>query len=109
LFLKSEGIDVATYTIPVKGTRIELKADLVDFTNRRVIEVKAGVARTYVRNAIGQVLDYVYQLKVFGEDNWKPTLLLPGKPTDDLLGLTKSLGIEVVWEESLGTFISSND
>lgn len=109
LFLKSTGIDVATYTIPVKGTRIELKADLVDFTNRRVIEVKAGVARTYVRNAIGQVLDYVYQLKVFGEDNWKPALLLPGKPTDDLLGLTKSLGIEVVWEETPGTFISSSD
>jgi hypothetical protein len=76
---------------------------LVDRTNQKLIEVKAGTTRGYVREAIGQVLDYVFQLKRIRSEIWKPAILLPGKPSDDLVALIDSLNIELIWEEE-GSF-----
>jgi hypothetical protein len=80
---------------------------LVDRTNQKLIEVKAGTTRGYVREAIGQVLDYVFQLKRIKNELWYPVVLLPGKPSEDLISLMNSLNIESVWENE-GTFISSS-
>ena len=99
-YLKSQGVSLKTVQISIPESNALLKVDLLDEVKMRVIEVKASASRGYVREAIGQILDYVYQLKRQGNDNWKPAILLPGKPTEDLMGLIKSLGIELVWEEN---------
>jgi hypothetical protein len=38
---------------------------------------------------------------------WHPVVLLPGKPSEDLISLMNSLNIESVWENE-DTFISSS-
>ena len=66
----------------------------------------SGIPRPiqFVRGAIGQVLDYVYQIARYENEAWRPSILLPGKPSDDLVGLVNSLGIQLVWETELGQF-----
>ena len=98
-YLRLKGFDVDTFLISIPESNAPLRVDLVDFTNEKIIEVKAGVTRGYVREAIGQVLDYVFQLKRIRNEVWKPVILLPGKPSDDLTALIDSLDIELIWEE----------
>ena len=98
-FLKNKGFEVGTCTISIPESNAPLRVDLVDRTNQKLIEVKAGTTRGYVREAIGQVLDYVFQLKRIGNEVLKPAILLPGKPSEDLIALIDSLNIELIWEE----------
>jgi hypothetical protein len=106
-FLRSMGYEIGTFTISIPESNAALRVDLVDKTNRKLIEVKAGVTRGYVREAIGQVLDYVFQLKRIQSETWEPEILLPGKPSDDLVALIANLGIGLVWEDN-GTFLSTS-
>lgn len=101
-YLRSQGIDVDTFEISIPESNAPLRVDLVDFTNNRIIEAKAGLTRGYVREAIGQVLDYVFQLKRLRNELWKPAILLPGKPSEDLVELISSLNIELIWEDEQG-------
>jgi hypothetical protein len=105
-FLRNKGCEVGTYTISIPESNAPLRVDLVDRTNQKLIEVKAGTSRGYVREAIGQVLDYVFQLKRIRSEVWIPAILLPGRPSDDLVALIDSLNIELIWEEegSFNTF-----
>jgi len=98
-FLRSQGLDIDTFMISIPESNAPLRVDLVDFSNKKVIEVKAGLTRGYVREAIGQVLDYVFQLKRIRNEVWSPAILLPGKPSADLVALIDSLNIELIWEE----------
>lgn len=98
-FLKSQGFDIGTFKIRVPESNT-LKLDLVDFTNKKVIEVKAGITRNYIRESIGQVLDYVFQIQRINAEVFKPCILIPGKPSQDLIDLIKDLGIELIWEEN---------
>ena len=104
-FLRNKGFDIGTFKIQVPESNT-LKLDLVDFTNKKVIEVKAGITRNYVREAIGQVLDYVFQIQRINEEVFKPCILIPGKPSQDLIELIKDLNIELIWEEN-SQFISN--
>ena len=106
-FLRNKGFEVGTYTISIPESNAPLRVDLVDRTNQKLIEVKAGTTRGYVREAIGQVLDYVFQLKRIKNEVWHPVILLPGKPSEDLISLMESLKIESVWENE-NTFIGSS-
>jgi len=105
--LRNKGFEVGTYTISIPESNAPLRVDLVDRTNQKLIEVKAGTTRGYVREAIGQVLDYIFQLKRIKNESWHPVILLPGKPSEDLISLMNSLKIESVWENE-NTFISSS-
>ena len=104
--MRNKGCEVGTYTISIPESNAPLRVDLVDRTNQKLIEVKAGTSRGYVREAIGQVLDYVFQLKRIRSEVWTPAILLPGRPSDDLVALIDSLNIELIWEEegSFNTF-----
>lgn len=104
--LRLKGFDVDTFMISIPESNAPLRVDLVDFTNMKIIEVKAGITRGYVREAIGQVLDYVFQLKRIRNEVWTPSILLPGKPSDDLIALIESLDIELIWEEG-NSFLSN--
>jgi hypothetical protein len=101
-YLRGKGLDIDTLMITFPESNAPLRVDLVDFTNKKIIEAKAGITRGYVREAIGQVLDYVYQLKRINGEVWQPVILLPGKPTEDLEKLIQSLGIELEYEPESG-------
>lgn len=103
-FLKRGGADVESLEITVPGIGAKLIPDLANFTDSEIIEVKFGVTRSYVREAIGQVLDYVFQIREIDGAVWSPAILLPGKPSNDLIGLVRSLGIRLVWETASGSF-----
>ncbi len=107
-FLRINGHEVGTYTISIPESNAPLRVDLVDRTTQRLVEVKAGSSRGYVREAIGQVLDYVFQMKRIENEVWDPAILLPGRPSDDLVTLITNLGIELVWE-SENSFLNSAD
>ena len=98
-FLKNKSLDIGTFRILIPESNAALKIDLVNFTNNWIIEVKAGVARGYVREAIGQVLDYTFQIKRINNEIWSPMILLPGKPSEDLIQLIKELNILLAWED----------
>jgi hypothetical protein len=91
------GHEVKVLPIRVGGTTIT--PDLYDQTSNTIFEAKKSSARGYVRTAIGQVLDYQYNLKQTGR-NVKAAILLPGIPADDLVNLCHSL--------SIGVFIPAN-
>jgi len=99
-YLRNQGVKVGTFQINIPESNAPLRVDLIDYSKNRIIEVKAGVSRGYVREAVGQVLEYVYHLKRIKNQSWNPVILLPAKPTDDLIGFVESLGIELIWEEA---------
>jgi len=104
--LRAKGIDVDRLIIPIRLTRVQLKVDLANFTEKVIIEVKAGTSRGYVREAIGQVLDYMHQMGQSAEwQGWKPAILLPGRPSEDLVGLVSSLQIQLIYENAEGRFM----
>lgn len=74
--------------------------DGFDEAQNRLIEAKASVSRQDIRMAIGQLLDYRRHL------NPRPslTLLLPERPSEDLVVLLRGLKIEVVVESRKGRF-----
>jgi hypothetical protein len=78
-----------------------LRPDLYNETTGEVIEAKKSVARTYVRTAIGQVLDYAHVARVKSLD-LAPSILLPGRPSNDILELCHSLGITVWHPDTIG-------
>jgi hypothetical protein len=98
-FLKAKALDIGTFKISIPESNAPLRIDLVNFTDNWIIEVKAGIARGYVREAIGQVLDYTFQLKRIKGEVWLPMILLPGKPSEDLMELINNLGIALAWED----------
>ena len=101
-YLIQKGHEYGTFKITIPESNAPLSIDLVDKTEQKIIEVKAGSTRGYVRQAIGQVLDYVFQLKRIKNEVWKPAILLPGKPSDDLIELINSLNIELIYESDKG-------
>ncbi|QQD77249.1 hypothetical protein I8920_05835 [Curtobacterium sp. YC1] len=78
-----------------------LRPDLYNETTGEVIEAKKSVARTYVRTAIGQVLDYAHVARAKSLD-LAPSILLPGRPANDILELCHSLGITVWHPDTIG-------
>jgi hypothetical protein len=91
-WLTARGDTVRRLRIPVGNTVME--PDLYNETSKEIVEAKKSSARGYVRAAVGQVLDYVHTAqKVM--DGVRPSILLPGVPTPDLLELCDELGITV--------------
>lgn len=77
-----------------------LVTDGFDEAQNRLIEAKASVSRQDIRMAIGQLLDYRRHLKP------RPslTLLMPERPSEDLVVLLRGLKIEIVVESRKGRF-----
>lgn len=98
-WLKSEGLIPSRLTLPSGAFAIE--PDLYVESNGWIVEAKKSTARTYVRTAIGQVLDYAHVAKGAGIAA-VPMVLLPGKPADDLIGLMNELGITVAVRSESG-------
>lgn len=89
--LRSQGRTVGTHHHSVdSGT---LRVDLVDETDKRIWEAKYEVGRNAVRLAIGQLADY----RRFEPASWGTGILLPRRPSDDLLSLCGSVKAAVAW------------
>jgi hypothetical protein len=89
-WLVDEGLVPSRLTLPSGAFAIE--PDLYVESNGWIVEAKKSTARTYVRTAIGQVLDYAHVAKGAGKAA-VPMVLLPGKPAQDLIELMNELGI----------------
>ncbi|MEF2979410.1 hypothetical protein [Subtercola sp. YIM 133946] len=98
-WLIARGDTVRRLRVPVGNTVME--PDLYNETSGEIVEAKKSSARGYVRNAIGQVLDYVHTAqKVM--NGVRPSILLPGIPTPDLVELCGGLGITVWVRDGVG-------
>lgn len=78
-----------------------LRPDIYLESSNWIIEAKKSASRGHVRHAIGQVLDYCHLAKQ-DEDNpisARPAILLPKRPTPDLVSLVKSLDIILIVQQ----------
>src|SRR5699024_2619856 len=92
-WLTTEGEPPQALRLPVGSVTIE--PDMYVPSRHWIVEAKKSTARSYVRMAIGQVLDYVHTAKRLGLEA-TPAMLLPGIPDEDLLELASGLGIVVI-------------
>jgi hypothetical protein len=106
-YINSIGQEIETIEIEIPGQGSILKPDLVNFTSKEVIEVKSGVSRKYIREAIGQVLDYVFQIEKIEKITYQPVILVPGEVSTDLSDLLVHLNITLIFENGSGEFIKN--
>jgi 5-methylcytosine-specific restriction protein A len=100
-WLVDRGANVSAHHYPV--VRPALRNDLFDETANRLWEAKGAVGRADVRMALGQLLDY----RRFENAAVQLGVLLPRRPSDDLLALVHSLGADAAWPDGEGAFIVS--
>ena len=100
-FLLSQGQTVQKYQFKFESIKGLLEPDFWINSMKLVVEAKASSARDYVRNGIGQVLDYANLSKI-NNTNFKPALLLPNEPSRDLRELIYELGILLIIESESG-------
>ncbi len=93
--LEAAGHECRAVFIPVYGGF----TDLCDMTDAVLIEAKGSVERHRIREAIGQLFDYVRYLP------FRPArlaVLLPEPPAPDLLVLMASLGVDCIIQQDSG-------
>jgi hypothetical protein len=76
-----------------------LRSDLYDVTADELVEAKGSAARTYIRLAIGQILDY----SRYAHTKHR-AILVPARPSEDMIDLLKALKISCIYEQSKGKF-----
>lgn len=92
-WLKAQGQDSVRHRVPLPAGGY-LFTDVFNKATLELVEAKASAARIYVRSALGQVLDYARFL-----DHKSKAVLLPTRPSDDLVDLLTAHGCAVIWEE----------
>ena len=95
LWLQAQGRNVLRRPVVVPSSGAQVFPDLFDASTPMVVEAKKSAAREYVREAIGQVLDYQNLLRLDGVEGVQAAILLPGTPDEDLMVLCHRLGIDV--------------
>ena len=94
-FLISSNELVKNIEFSIEGQKGKLRPDFWLPDRNLVVEAKVSTSRDYVRQAIGQVLDYQNLAKQNGL-NPDAAILLPGLPSEDLVSLLSTLGIRLV-------------
>jgi 5-methylcytosine-specific restriction protein A len=97
-WLESGGSSVSSHHYDV--TSPPLRNDLCDDTAQRLWEAKGTMARSDVRMAIGQLLDY----RRFEDDGWTIGVLLPDEPSEDLARFIASVGAALAYPDGDDTF-----
>ncbi len=95
-WLDPEGERLRGMVIPADGSL--LRVDIYDLHLNLLIEAKAASSRNHLRQAVGQLIDYQRYLS---PRPWL-AILVPQKPSRDLLGLPHEVGVELIWEENGG-------
>jgi hypothetical protein len=95
LWLQKSGHNVLRRAVTVPSTGVQVFPDFFCSSPPMVVEAKKSASRGYVREAIGQVLDYRNLLRRSGESETQAAILLPSRPDEDLVGLCVDLQIRV--------------
>ncbi|MEV6611416.1 hypothetical protein [Kutzneria sp. NPDC051319] len=88
--------------ILLQGETRPLRVDLYDVDRKELIEAKGSAEREYVRQALGQVLDYARFV-----EHEHLAVLLPELPKADLVDLLSSHRIRCIYETAEGEFTST--
>ncbi|WP_436528588.1 hypothetical protein [Actinoplanes sp. HUAS TT8] len=96
--LEAELHEVQRRKITPAGQLVSLFTDLYDITAGELYEAKGTARRDDVRMAIGQLFDYRRRMPV----DTHLTVLLPGRPSADVLDLIHSVGFSCVYEADTG-------
>lgn len=97
------GHKVGRYRIRPAGSTYSLWTDIADMTDMILYEAKGVTTRESVRMALGQLLDY---RRFVGPNGAR--LLLPSRPSDDLIDLIHGLDVGCIYETRRGTFVSTD-
>jgi hypothetical protein len=100
--LEMKGHTVGRWRIRPPGELLSLLTDTYDHTVDELYEAKGTTTRDAIRRAIGQLLDYRRHLP---KKDARLSILLPARPSDDLVALIHSLKITLVHEAEPGQFI----
>ncbi|MEV6285532.1 hypothetical protein [Kribbella sp. NPDC051770] len=98
-WLVARGHEVKRWRIRPPGELRTLYTDLYDVTANELFEAKGTVTRNAVRLAIGQLLDYCRHVP---NDDTQLTVLLPSRPSDDLIDLIVHCRMACVFRDSTG-------
>ena len=80
----------------------QLQCDAFEMKRQNLIEAKSSIKREHIRMAVGQLLDYSWQIeKKFGKANLG--ILLPRKPRPNSVGWLRRWKIYLVWRD-MATF-----
>jgi hypothetical protein len=89
-WLSARGERAVRHRIPIPGGN--LYTDLFNASTSELVEAKGSAARPYIRSGLGQILDYGRFI-----DHRSKALLLPTKPSADLIDLLDNHGVNVIW------------
>lgn len=81
------------FGVAISAPQQTLRADLFDRELRLLIEAKADAERDSIRYAIGQLFDY----RRFIVPRPRLAVLVPSRPSKDLIGLLRETGIDAIW------------
>ena len=84
-----------------------MECDAWEEERQNLIEAKGSISRQDIRMAVGQLLDYAFQMREnFGSLN--KAILLPQEPPQDNVKWLEPLGIKVIWRSGR-SFIDNAD
>jgi hypothetical protein len=98
-WLGDRGHTVGRKRIAFPRRATSLYADLFDQTAAELVEAKGSAARTDVRLALGQILDYDRYVEARSR-----AILLPVRPAEDLVQLLLAYNVACVYEAARGVF-----
>jgi hypothetical protein len=81
--------------IEISVSNSTLRVDLFDPDTNVLIEVKARADRDHLRFAVGQLYDYRRYIHFVA----RLAVLVPRRPTDDLMGLLDSAHVDCIWPD----------
>jgi len=99
-YLEAQQHRVARHRYDVEGSL--LVCDLFDETEWCLFEAKGDVSREAIRIAVGQLLDY---RRFYADRNPALAVLLPRRPSDDLLRFLRSVDVRAVFKTASGDWI----
>lgn len=91
-WLSARGEESVRHRIPIPGGGY-LFTDVFNKATYELVEAKASSGRIYIRAGLGQILDYSRFL-----DHKARALLVPVRPSDDLIELLQFYDVSVIWE-----------
>jgi hypothetical protein len=100
-WLVAKGHEVGRLRIPLPGGASDLLTDIYDATDKELYEAKSSTERDAIRLAIGQLLDYRHHIDAVIP---KLTVLLPERPSQDLLSLLDKCGMSCVFATGPDSF-----
>ena len=100
-WLKRQGRTLAT------AKSGKLQCDGFEKDRRNLIEAKSSISREHIRMAVGQLLDYTFQIETkFGKTNM--AILLPREPERNSVNWLLQLNISLIWRDKAAFLDNAN-